>query len=107
MRRTTASPGIAPSTNTGRVTSCPPRIRGVIIGPQHPGAVFPTIVPPDVTGPSIGLAGSKIPSVSSETMTVLLASFLVSVMLLLLLSGFRVELTEFQPNEESKEFKEY
>jgi hypothetical protein len=45
----------------------------VIIGPQHPGAVFPRIVPPAVKGPSIGSAGSKIPLVNSETITVRLA----------------------------------
>jgi hypothetical protein len=50
----------------------------VIIGPQHPGAVFPTIVPPAVKGPSIGCAGSKIPSVNSDTMTVHLALLLPS-----------------------------
>src|ERR1700730_13022515 len=72
---TTASPGSAPAINTGRVTSCPPRIRGVIIGPQHPGAVFPTIVPPSINGPSIGFAGSKMPSVSSDTRTVRLPLF--------------------------------
>src|SRR5258708_10004886 len=96
IRRTTAAAGIVPPQTPGRLTSCPPRILGVIIGPQHPGAVFPTIVPPDVTGPSIGLLGSKIPSVSSETMTVRRASVLVSVMLVLLFHWLGVELAEFQ-----------
>src|ERR1700693_1402977 len=50
-------------------------MRGVIIGPQHPGAVFPTIVPPSINGPSIGFTGSKMPSVSSDTRTVRLPLF--------------------------------
>jgi hypothetical protein len=37
------SPTSAPATATGCATSCPPRIAGVIIGPQQPGAVFTTM----------------------------------------------------------------
>ena len=70
MRRTTASPTSAPSTATGRVTSWPPRIAGVIIGPQQPGAVFATMWPPSATGPSISTSGPSRPSVNSSTNTV-------------------------------------
>ena len=59
MRIATASPGSAPSTWTGWVTSWPPRRRGVIIGPQQPGAVLAMMVPPFSTGPSIGADGSS------------------------------------------------
>ena len=38
MRIAIASPTAAPSTATGVQTSWPPRIDGVIIGPQQPGA---------------------------------------------------------------------
>src|SRR4051812_31156806 len=37
MRMASASPTSAPSTATGSVTSCPPLMAGVIIGPQQPG----------------------------------------------------------------------
>jgi hypothetical protein len=43
IRMAMASPTSAPATATGRVTSCPPRIAGVIIGPQQPGAVLATM----------------------------------------------------------------
>ena len=43
IRMTIASPTSAPSTATGSVTSWPPLMAGVIIGPQHPGAVFATM----------------------------------------------------------------
>jgi len=56
MRMATPSPSLAPSTNISCVTSWPPRRRGVIIGPQHPGAVWAMMVPPFSTGPSIGAA---------------------------------------------------
>ena len=46
------SPASAPSTATGVHTSCPPRIAGVIIGPQQPGVEFQTMWPPSATGPS-------------------------------------------------------
>src|ERR1700722_16042171 len=59
-------------------------MRGVIIGPQHPGAVFPTIVPPSINGPSIGFTGSKMPSVSSDTRTVRLPLFGSSVTFMIL-----------------------
>ena len=52
MRIAIASPTSAPSTKTGVQTSCPPRIAGVIIGPQQPGAEFQTMWPPSATGPS-------------------------------------------------------
>src|SRR5260370_648398 len=70
MRIAMASPTSAPATATGRVTSWPPRIAGVIIGPQHPGAVFATICLPSLTGPSIGSAGSSNPFVNSLTNSV-------------------------------------
>ena len=57
MRMAIASPTSAPATATGRVTSWPPRIAGVIIGPQHPGAVLATMWPPSRTGPSISSSG--------------------------------------------------
>ena len=43
--------------------------RGVIIGPQHPGAVLAMIVPPFSTGPSMGAAGSRTLLVNSDTTT--------------------------------------
>ena len=43
MRIAIASPTSAPSTNTGVQTSWPPRIAGVIIGPQQPGVEFQTM----------------------------------------------------------------
>src|SRR5690606_37684855 len=58
-----------PLTWTGVVTSCPPRRRGVIIGPQQPGAVLAMIVPPFSTGPSIGASGSRVLFVNSDTTT--------------------------------------
>ena len=39
----------------------------MIIGPQHPGAVSATIVPPPRIGPSIGRRGSSTPSVYEVT----------------------------------------
>src|SRR5689334_3808959 len=62
-----ASPTSAPSTATGRVTSCPPLIAGVIIGPQQPGAVLATMWPPSRTGPSISEPGPMIPSPNRST----------------------------------------
>ena len=70
IRITTASPTCAPSTATGRQTSWPPRIDGVIIGPQQPGVEFHTMCPPSATGPSIGTSGPSRPSVNSSTNTV-------------------------------------
>ena len=43
MRIAIASPTSAPATATGCATSWPPRIAGVIIGPQHPGEVLTTM----------------------------------------------------------------
>ena len=68
-----ASPTSAFSTMTGVVTSCPPRIAGVNIGPQQPGAVLATIYPPSATGPVIGTSGPKIPFVNVLTKIVRLA----------------------------------
>ena len=65
-----ASPGSAPATATGRATSWPPRSRGVIIGPQQPGAVLTTMWPPSSTGPSISWLGPSTPSVNASTNTV-------------------------------------
>src|SRR3712207_4092221 len=70
MRIATASPTSAPSTATGRQTSCPPRIDGVIIGHQQPGVEFQTMWPPSRTGPSIGTSGPSRPSVNVSTRTV-------------------------------------
>ena len=74
MRIATASPGRAPSTATGWQTSCPPRIEGVIIGPQQPGVEFQTMWPPSATGPSIGTSSPSRPSVNVSTRIVWRAS---------------------------------
>ena len=65
-----ASPTLAPSTATGVQTSWPPRIDGVIIGPQQPGVVLTTMWPPSATGPSICTSGPSVPSVKVSTNTV-------------------------------------
>ena len=70
MRMAMASPISAPATATGVETSCPPRIDGVIIGPQHPGVVFTTMWPPSATGPAIRTSGPRRPSVKVSTKTV-------------------------------------
>ena len=70
MRIAIASPTSAPSTKTGVQTSCPPRIAGVIIGPQQPGAEFQTMWPPSATGPAIATSGPSSPSVNVSTTTV-------------------------------------
>ena len=70
IRIAIASPTRAPSTATGEHTSWPPRIDGVIIGPQQPGVVFTTMCPPSATGPSIGTSGPSRPSVKVSTNTV-------------------------------------
>src|SRR5215216_322465 len=70
IRTAIASPTCAPSTATGRHTSWPPRIAGVIIGPQQPGAGFHTMWPPSATGPSISTSGPSSPSVNVSTKTV-------------------------------------
>jgi hypothetical protein len=70
MKMATASPTSARSTATGSVTSCPPLIAGVIIGPQHPGAVLATMCPASRTGPSISELGPMIPSQKRSTKTV-------------------------------------
>jgi hypothetical protein len=67
MRIAMASPGTAPATATGLVTSCPPLKEGVIIGPQHPGAVSAVIVPPLATGPTMGMLGPTKPPVNVFT----------------------------------------
>ena len=74
MRIATASPAFAPSTATGWQTSWPPRIDGVIIGPQQPGVEFHTTCPPSATGPSIGTSGPSRPLVKVLTKTVWRAS---------------------------------
>ena len=55
---------------TGVHTSWPPRIAGVIIGPQQPGVEFHTMCPPSATGPAIGTSGPSRPSVNVSTTTV-------------------------------------
>src|SRR3954447_2347967 len=70
MRMAIASPTSAPSTATGVHTSCPPRIAGVIIGPQQPGVEFQTMWPPSATRPSITESGPSVPSVKVSTTTV-------------------------------------
>jgi hypothetical protein len=70
IRIAIASPTRAPSTATGWQTSWPPRIDGVIIGPQQPGVVLTTTWPPSATGPSIGTSGPSSPSVNVSTKTV-------------------------------------
>src|SRR5690349_11989214 len=70
MRIAIASPTSAPSTATGCATSWPPRIDGVIIGPQQPGVVLTTMWPPLATGPSIVTSGPSSPSVKVSTNTV-------------------------------------
>src|SRR4051812_7904805 len=70
MRIAIASPTSAPSTATGVQTSWPPRIAGVIIGPQQPGVEFQTMCPPSATGPSISTSGPSVPSVKVSTNTV-------------------------------------
>ena len=70
MRIAIASPTSAPATATGWLTSWPPRIAGVIIGPQHPGVEFQTMWPPLATGPSIGTSGPSRPLVKLSTKTV-------------------------------------
>ncbi len=70
MRIAIASPTCASATATGWLTSCPPRIDGVIIGPQQPGVEFQTMWPPLATGPSIGTSGPSRPLVKVLTKTV-------------------------------------
>ena len=70
IRIAIASPTSAPSTATGVHTSCPPRIAGVIIGPQQPGVEFHTMWPPSATGPAISTSGPSVPSVNVSTNTV-------------------------------------
>src|SRR3954447_3943369 len=78
MRMAIASPTSAPSTATGRHTSWPPRMDGVIIGPQQPGVEFQTMWPPSRTGPSIATSGPSSPSVNVSTNTVARASVVVA-----------------------------
>ena len=70
IRMTIASPTSAPSTATGSVTSWPPLMAGVIIGPQHPGAVLATMCPPSRTVPTTSALGPMIPSQKRFTKTV-------------------------------------
>src|SRR5438270_5212285 len=70
----TASPTLAPSTATGRVTSCPPRNSGVIIGPQQPGGTTQRMCPPSLIVAAKPRLGPTRPPVYSSTKT----SFLMS-----------------------------
>src|SRR5215211_5253424 len=70
MRIAIASPTSPPATATGCATSCPPRIDGVIIGPQQPGLVLTTMWPPSSTGPSSSRSGPIRPLVNVSTKTV-------------------------------------
>ncbi len=74
MRMAMESPGSAPWTKTGCVTSCPPRMAGVSMGPQQPGAVLATMMPPSSTGPSMATSGPRMPLVKVLTKTVLFAT---------------------------------
>ncbi len=67
IRIAIASPTSAPSTATGSVTSWPPLMAGVIIGPQQPGAVLATMWPPSRTGPSSSDDGPMMPSQKRST----------------------------------------
>ena len=67
IRIAIASPTSAPSTATGSVTSWPPLMAGVIIGPQHPGAVLAMMCPPSRTGPSCSDEGPMMPSQKRST----------------------------------------
>ena len=69
-----ASPTLAPSTATGRVTSCPPRNSGVIIGPQQPGGTTQRMCPPSLIVAAKPKLGPTRPPVYSSTKT----SFLMS-----------------------------
>src|SRR5712691_5064559 len=65
----TASPTLAPSTATGRVTSCPPRNSGVIIGPQQPGGTTQRMCPPSLIDAAKPRLGPMSPPVYSSTKT--------------------------------------
>src|SRR5262249_13115287 len=64
-----ASPTRAPSTATGRVTSCPPRNSGVIIGPQQPGGTTQRMCPPSLIVAAKPRLGPTSPPVYSSTKT--------------------------------------
>ena len=64
-RMAMASPISAPSTMTGRVTSCPPWNLGVIIGPQQPGGVPVRMMPPLRTTAAGAIPGPTIPPLYS------------------------------------------
>src|SRR6266849_2385865 len=64
-----ASPTLAPSTPTGRVTSWPPRNSGVIIGPQQPGGTIQPIYPPSLIVAAKPRLGPTRPPVYSSTKT--------------------------------------
>src|SRR2546430_13236454 len=65
----TASPTFAPSTATGRVTSCPPRNSGVIIGPQQPGGTTQRMYPPSLILAAKPRLGPTSPPVYPSTKT--------------------------------------
>ena len=67
-------PGQLTLAAAGQREQRPPRIAGVIIGPQQPGVEFQTMWPPSRTGPSIGTSGPSRPSVKVSTKTVRFAS---------------------------------
>jgi len=69
IRTAIASPTSAPSTAIGRVTSCPPRNSGVIIGPQQAGGVCVSIVPPSATVPAHSWSGPTSPRVYLSTVS--------------------------------------
>src|SRR6266446_5808752 len=64
-----ASPTRTPSTATGRVTSCPPRNSGVIIGPQQPGGTTQRMCPPSLIVAAKPRLGPTSPPVYSSTKT--------------------------------------
>src|SRR5467141_2184851 len=64
-----ASPTLAPSTATGRVTSWPPRNSGVIIGPQQPGGTTQRMCPPSLIVAAKPRLGPTSPPVYSSTKT--------------------------------------
>src|SRR5579885_584052 len=69
MVMASASPTRAPSTATGRVTSCPPRNSGVIMGPQQPGGTTQRMWPPSLIVAANPRLGPISPPVYSSTKT--------------------------------------
>ena len=100
MRSTMPSPGSAPSTATGRVTSWPPLMAGVIMGPQQPGAVLATMWPPSRTVPSTSALGPMMPSQKRSTITVSAATPVVVAMSHPLVGALRVRPYTGRPGAE-------